>query len=72
MEDKTIVHFLFLSAFSLAASILKYYSTSSIGVSSFSPYVLGILFLAISLHGLEGPSSSGSGLEKGIGGSVTP
>ena len=37
--------FLFLfEAFSLAASILKYYSTSSTGVSYFFPIALGVLF----------------------------
>ena len=35
-----IVHFSFLTALSLAASILRYSSTSSIGVSLFFPIVL--------------------------------
>ena len=65
-------YFLLLKAFSLAASILKYSSTSSIGVSSFFPVALGVLFWVGSLQGSKGLSSSGFGLEKGIGGFVTP
>ena len=38
------VHFLLFRAFSLTASILKYSSTSSNGVSSFFPVALGVLF----------------------------
>ena len=67
-----IVHFLLLKAFSLATSILKYSSTSSIGVNYFFFVAPRALFLAGSLQGLEGPSSSGFGLENGICGFVTP
>ena len=66
------VHFLLLKAFSLAASILKYSSTSSTEVSSFFSIASGALFLVGALQGLEGPSSCGFGLENGIGGFVTP
>ena len=65
-------YFLFFEAFSLAASILKYSSTSSIGVHSFFPVALGVLFWVGALQGLEGLSSSGFGLENGVGGFVTP
>ena len=64
-------YFLF-EAFSLAASILKYSSTSSTGVSSFFPVALGILFWAGALQGLESLSSSRFGSENGISGFVTP
>ena len=66
------VHFLLLKAFSLVASILKYSSTSSTRVNSFFSVAPGALFLVGSLQGLEGTSSSGFGLENGIGGFVTP
>ena len=66
------VHFLLLKAFSLATSILKYSSTFSTGVSYFFSFTSGALFLAGALQGLEGPSSSGFGLENGIGGFVRP
>ena len=49
MENWGIVHFLFLSALSLAASILRYSSTSSTGVISFLSDVLGGLSFFISL-----------------------
>ena len=42
-------HFLFLAALSLATSILRYSSTSSIGVSSFLPDVLVGLSFYVSL-----------------------
>ena len=64
-------YFLLLEAFSLAASILKYSSTSSTRVSSFFLVVLGVLFCVGSLQGSEGLSFSGFGFEKGIGGFVT-
>ena len=44
MEKEGDVHFLLLETFSLVASILKYYSTSSTGVSSLFPLALGVLF----------------------------
>ena len=66
------VHFLLLAAFSLAASILRYSSTSSTGVSSFFLVSLGVLFWAGAVQGSEGLSSSGFGLENGIGGFITP
>ena len=47
-----------LEAFSLAASILKYSSTSSTGVSSFFLVALGVLFWGGALQGSEGLSSS--------------
>ena len=47
-----------LKAFSLAASILKYSSTSSTGVSSFFLVALGVLFWGGDLQGSEGLSSS--------------
>ena len=72
MEKQDNFYFLLLVAFSLAASILKYSSTSSTGVSSFFLVSLGVLFWAGALQGLEGLSSSGIGLENGIGGFVTP
>ena len=59
MEEQDNFHFLFIAAFSLAASILKYSSTSSTGVSSFFFFTLGALFLIGSLQGLEGPSLVG-------------
>ena len=61
-----IVHFLLLKAFSLAASILKYSSTSSIRVNYFFFVAPRALFLAGSLQGSEGPSSSEFGLENGF------
>ena len=74
MEEQDNFHFLLLAAFSLVASILKYSSTSSTGVSSFFYFLvlLGVLFWVGGLQGLEGPSSSGIGLENGIGEFVTP
>ena len=56
----------------MAASILKYSSTSSTGVSSVFPVALGVLFWAGALQGSEGLSSSRFRLENGIGGFVTP
>ena len=72
MEKQDNFYFLLLVAFSLVASILKYSSTSSTGVSSFFLISLGVLFWAGALQGLEGLSSPGIGLENGIGGFVTP
>ena len=72
MEEWDNFHFLLLAAFSLAASILKYSSTFSIGVSSFFLVSLGVFFWVGALQYLEGPSSSGSGLENSIGEFVTP
>ena len=72
MEKRENFNFLLLTAFSLAASILKYSSTSSTGVSSFFLVSLGVFFWVGALQDLEGQSSSGSGLENGIGGFVTP
>ena len=72
MEEQDYFHFLLFAAFSLAASNLKYSPTSSTGVSSFFLVSLGVLFWAGALQGSEGPSSSGIGLENGIGGFVTP
>ena len=67
-----VSYFLLLEAFSFAASILKYSSTSSTRVSSFFLVSLGVLFWAGSLQGSESLSSSRFGFEKGIGGFVTP
>ena len=59
MEEQGDFHFLFIAAFSLASSILKYSSTSSNGVSSFFFFTPRVLFLTFSLQGLEGPSLAG-------------
>ena len=67
-----VSYFLFLTFFSFATSILRYSSTSSTGVSSFFPDVLGVLFLAVSLYGAEGPFISGFGFMKGSTGFVSP
>ena len=72
MEEHNDFHFLFITAFSLAASILKYYSTSSTGVSSFFFFTPGALFLTGSLQGSEGPSLAGFGFKKGHTGFVSP
>ena len=71
MEEQDNFHFLLLAAFSLVASILKYSSTSSTGVSSFFFVTPGALFLAGSLQGSEGPSLSGFGFKKGSIGFVS-
>ena len=63
-----VSYFLLLEDFSLATSILKYSSTSSTRVSFFFSVALGVS----ALQGLEGLTSSVFGLEKGIGGFVTP
>ena len=57
-----MVHFLFLATFSLAISILRYSSTSSTGVSSFFPNVLGVLSFCVSVQGVEVPAPIESGL----------
>ena len=44
MGEKKMFIFLLLEVFSLAASILKYSSTSSTGVSSFLSVALVVLF----------------------------
>ena len=62
--NSRLSYFLFLESLSFAASILRYSSTSSTGVSSFFPNVLGVLFLALSLQGTEGPFISGFGFKK--------
>ena len=72
MEEQDNFHFLFIAAFSLATSILKYSSTSSTGVSSFFFFTPGALFLTGSLQGLEGPSLSRFGFKKGSTGFVSP
>ena len=72
MEEQDNFHFLFIAAFSLAASILKYSFTSSIGVSSFFFFTSEALFLTCSLQGSEGPSLSGFGFKKGSTGFVSP
>ena len=72
MEEQDKFHFLLFPAFSLSASILKYSSTSSTGVSSFFFVTLEALVLAGSLQGLEGPSISGFGFKKGSTGFVSP
>ena len=72
MEEQDDFHFLFITAFSLAASILKYSSTSSTGVSSFFFFTLGALFLTGSLQGSEGPFISRFGFKKGSTGLVSP
>ena len=72
MEEQDNFHFLFLAAFSLAASILKYSSNSSTGVSYFFFFTLGALFLTSSLQGSKGPSLSGFEFKKGSTGFVSP
>ena len=70
---RRVSYFSLLEVISMAASILKYSSTFSIWVSSFFfSIALGVLFWVGVLQGSEGLSSSGSGLENGIGGFVTP
>ena len=49
MEEQGNFNFLFIAAFSFAASILKYSSTSSTGVSSFFFFTPRALFLTGSL-----------------------
>ena len=71
MEEQDKCHFLFLAAFSLVASILKYSSNSSTGVSSFFLFTPGALFLTSSLQGSKGPSLSGFGFKKGSTGFVS-
>ena len=71
MEEQNNFHFLFLAAFSLEASILKYSSTSSTGVSSFFLVPLEVLFWVGALQGFEGPSLSGFGLKNGSIGFVS-
>ena len=72
MEERDDFHVLFIDAFSLAASILKYSSTSSTRVSSFFFFTRGALFLTGSLQGSEGPFISGFGFKKGSTGLVSP
>ena len=67
MEEQDNFHFL-----PLAASILKYSSTSSTWVSSFFFVTPRALFLAGSLQGLEGPFLSGFRFKKGSTGFVSP
>ena len=64
-KSRPIFIFYFFLAFSLAASILKYSSTSSTGVRSFFFFTLGALFLIGSLQGSKGPSLFGFGFKKG-------
>ena len=71
MEEQDNFHFLLLPAFSFATSILNYSSTSSIGVSSFFIVTPGVLFLASSLQGLEGPFIYGFRFKKGSTGFVS-
>ena len=61
-KRKSIVHFLFLVALSLAASILRYSSTSSTGVSSFFLDVLGVLFFCVFVQGAKGHAPTESRL----------
>ena len=72
MEEQDNFHVLLLAAVSLAASILKYSSTSSVGVSSFFFVTPGALFVACSLQGSKGPSLSGFGFKKGSTRFVSP
>ena len=72
MEEQGMFIFYSLKPFSLVASILKYSSTSSTRVSYFFSVALGFLFWVGALQGSEGLSSSGFGLENGIGWFVTP
>ena len=72
MEEQGDFQFLFLATFSLAASILKCSSTSSIGVSSFFLFTSRALFLTGSLQGSKGPSLAGFGFKKGSTGFVSP
>ena len=71
MEEQGDFHFLFIAAFSLVASILKYSSTSSNGVSSFFFFTPGVLFLTYYLQGSEGPSLAGFGFKKGSTGFIS-
>ena len=57
---------------SFVVSILRYSSTSSIGVSSFFFDVLGVLFLVVSLQGSKGLFIFGFWLKKGSTGFVSP
>ena len=72
MEEQENFHFLLLAAFSLATSILKNSSTSSIGVSSFFFVTPKALFLVGSLQGSEGPSLARFGFKKGRPRFVSP
>ena len=65
-------YFLFLASLSFAASILRYSSTSSTGVSSFFFDVLGVLFFIVSLQGSKGLFTYGFGFKKGSTGFVSP
>ena len=69
--NSRVNYFLFLASLSFAASILRYSSTSSTGVSSFFFDVLGVLFFAVSLQGLEGLFTFGFGFKKGSTGFVS-
>ena len=70
--NSRVSYFLFLTSLSFAASIIRYSSTSSIGVSSFFFDVLGVLFLAVSLQGSKGLFIYEFGFKKGIIGFVSP
>ena len=71
MKEQDNFHFLFITAFSLAASILKYSYTSSTVASSFFFFTPGALFLTGSLQGSEGLSLAGFGFKKGSTGFVS-
>ena len=62
MEKVGYCSFFIPCTLSLAASILRYSSTSSTGVSSFFFDVLGVLFFCVSIQGAEGPAPTESGL----------
>ena len=70
--NNRVSYFLFLASLSFAASILRYSSTSSTGVSSFFFNVLGVLFLAVSLQGSKGLFTYGFGFKKGSTRFVSP
>ena len=70
--DNRVNYFLFLASLFFPASILRYSSTSSTGVSSFFFNVLRVLFLDVSLQGSEGLFTYGFGFKKGSTGFVSP
>ena len=72
MEEMTMLIFYSLKLFPWQVPFLSILQPPLSGFSSFFCVASRDLFLASALQGLEGPSSSGFGLENGIGGFVTP
>ena len=70
--NSKVSYFLFLASFSFAASILRYSSTTSTGVSSFFLDVLRVLFFVVSLQGAKGPFISRFGFKHGSTRFVSP